>query len=83
MTSNAEATQGSDYSNDEVATAESQEQEELNAAQKAYLQRRVVTLRVQNNRLQSEVDRLRLELDRMNALLPAAAPGGEGSGGTD
>lgn len=77
MTQNNE---GLAYTPEEVRAAEAQEQAELNASQKAYLQQRVVTLRVQNNRLSAEVEDLKAELERMRTTLPAVAPGGEGPG---
>lgn len=43
---------------EEVAQAEADEQREFANAQTKYLNQRIVILRVQNNRLQAEVDRL-------------------------
>lgn len=62
MTQNLDPEESTAPRQDEVKLAESQEQAELNAAQKAYLQQRVVTLRVQNNRLEALVETLRSEL---------------------
>lgn len=54
--------QETDYSQEEVSLAESQEQNELQAAQNAHLRQRVVLLRVQRNRLQAELDNAQAEL---------------------
>lgn len=62
MSQNSPEESNAAFTKDEVERAESQEQAELNASQKAYLQQRVVALRVQNNRLRAEVERLKAEL---------------------
>lgn len=50
-------------SQEEVAAAESSEQAQLNASQNAYLLKRVVLLRVRNNRLQKQLDEALAELE--------------------
>lgn len=63
MTQNSSGDENKSLVQEEIALAESQEQAELNAATKAYLQKRVVALRVENNRLQTQLDGIRVELD--------------------
>jgi hypothetical protein len=55
-----------EISQEEVTLAETQEQSELNASQNAYLKRRVVILRLQNNRLQAEIEKLKEQLPEDN-----------------
>lgn len=62
MTQNPPAVVEDNYSQEEVSLAESQEQNELQAAQNAHLRQRVVLLRVQRNRLQAELDAAQAEL---------------------
>lgn len=64
MSENVQEVGSNEVSQEEVSLAESQEQSELVSAQNTYLKRRVVMLRLQNNRLQEEVDLLRDQLPK-------------------
>ena len=54
--------QADNLSEEEVRLAETAEQEALNESQKTYLLKRVVLLRVRNNRLRAEVSSLSSQL---------------------
>lgn len=59
-----------EVSKEEISLAEAQEQAELNAAQNSHLKRRVVVLRLQHNRMMAQLEQLKTELERLQALLP-------------
>lgn len=59
MSDNVPEVDSNEVSQEEISLAEAQEQAQLNAVQNTHLKRRVVVLRLQNNRLQAEVERLR------------------------
>lgn len=69
MSDNATEVDRVEVSKEEISLAEAQEQAELNAAQNAHLKRRVVVLRLQNNRLATEVRQLKAELERLQDQL--------------
>lgn len=57
--------QNNNVSQEEVSLAEAAEQAALNDSQKSYLLKRVVLLRVQNNRLQADLQAALQELEQL------------------
>ena len=64
---NSTLEQSEQVSQEEIRLAEPAEQDALNESQKTYLLKRVVLLRIQNNRLRSEVKTLADQLAEYNA----------------